>query len=169
MNNPSFPLTTTTGHRVMATPLPVPSASTAKAPKPKCSPPTAEDLCLKTFRACWYLDKDWLVSFVVSAQRAKADAPITWVEFVPKGHTHLVRSALKLVPVTKSLPLAKIKEVMFTFILKVLNAPGASPGFFNARKAAKPHTRSHKRKVGEKQPVDDMAVDALPPDPSPPP
>ena len=66
----------------MASPLPAPTASTAKAPKPKRSPPTAEELCLKTFRTCWYLDKDWLVSFIMSAQRAKADAPITWVEFV---------------------------------------------------------------------------------------
>ena len=88
---------------------------------------------------------------------------------MPKGHTHLVRSALKLVPVSKHLPLAKIKEVMFTFILETLNAPGSSLGFFNARKAAKPRKRTRKRKVGEKQPVDDMAVDALPPDPSPPP
>ena len=162
--HPSFSLTTTTGHRVMASPLPAPTSSPAKAPKPKCSPPTAEELCLKTFHACWYLDKDWLVSFVTSAQRAKANGPITWVEFVPKGHTHLVRSTLKLVPVTKSLPLAKIKEVMFTFILEALNAPGTSPGFFNARKAAKLRTRSCKCKVGEKQPVD-----ALPPDSSPPP
>jgi hypothetical protein len=109
------------------------------------------------------------VSFVASAQRAKADGSITWVEFVPKGHTHLVRSALKLVPVTKSLPLAKIKEVMFIFILEVLNAPSSSPGFFNARKAAKLRTRSGKRKSGEKQPADDMAIDAPLPDPSPPP
>ena len=153
----------------MSPTLPVPSASTAKAPKPKPSPPSAESLCLKTFRACWYLDKDWLVSFVASAQCARPDAPITWVEFMPKGHTHLVRSALKLVPISKHLPLAKIKEVMFTFILETLNAPGTSPGFFNARKAAKTRKRTRKRKVGEKQPVDDMAVDALPPDPSPPP
>ena len=152
----------------MASPLPVPSASTAKALKLKCSPPTAEELCLKTFRACWFLDKDWLVSFIASAQRAKPDAPITWVEFMPKGHTHLVRSALKLVPVSKHLPLAKIKEVMFTFILEVLNAPGSSPGFFNARKAAKPRTRSRKRKSGEKQPADEMAIDAPLSDPNPP-
>ena len=63
----------------------------APAPPAKCSPPSAEDLCLKTFRACWFLDKDWLVSFIASAQRLKPDAPITWVEFVPKGHTHLVQ------------------------------------------------------------------------------
>ena len=60
---------------------------------------------------------------------------------MPKGHTHLVRGALKVVPVSKHLPLAKIKEVMFSFILEVLNAPGTSPGFFNARKAAKLRTR----------------------------
>ena len=167
--HPSFSLTTTTGHRVMATPLPAPIPSTAKAPKPKPSPPSAEALCLKTFRACWYLDKDWLTSFVASAQRTKPDTPITWVEFMPKGHTHLVQSALKLVPVSKHLPLAKIKEVMFTFILEVLNAPGSSPGFFNAHKAAKLCTRSRKRKSGEKQPADDMAVDAPLSDPSPPP
>ena len=34
---------------------------------------------------------------------------------------------------------------------------------------AKPHTRSHKHKSGEKQPADVMAVDAPLPDPSPPP
>ena len=153
----------------MSPTLPVPSASTAEAPKPKPSPPSAESLCLKTFRACWYLDKDWLVSFVASAQRARPDAPITWVEFMPKGHTHLVRSALKLVPVSKHLPLAKIKEVMFTFILETLNAPGSSPGFFNARKAAKPRKRTRKRKSEEKQPVDGMAVDAPLTDASPPP
>ena len=144
-SRPSFTLTTTTGHRVMATPLPTPTAPTAEAPKPKCSPPTVEELCLRTFCACWYLDKDWLVSFVASAQHAKPDSPITWVEFMPKGHMHLVRSALKLVPATKNLPLTKIKEVMFTFVLETLNGPSSSPGFFNARKAAKPRKRVCKR------------------------
>ena len=75
----------------------------------------------------------------------------------------------EVVPVSKHLPLAKIKEVMFTFILEVLNAPGSLPGFFNARKATKPRTRSHKRNSGEKQPADDMAVDAPLSDLSPPP
>ena len=154
----------------MSPTLPVPSASsTAEAPKPKPSPPSAESLCLKTFRACWYLNKDWLVSFVASTQRVRPDAPITWVKFMPKGHTHLVRSALKLVPISKHLPLAKIKEVMFTFILETLNAPSTSPGFFNARKAAKPRKRTHKCKSGKKQPVDSMAVDTPLTDPNPPP
>ena len=164
---PSFTLTTTTGLRVMTSSLPTPSVPPAKAP-PQHSPPSAEDLCLRTFRSCWFLNRDWLISFVASAQRAKPDAPITWVEFMPKGHTHLVRSALKLVPVSKHLLLAKIKEVMFTFLLETLNTPGSSPGFFNAHKAAKPRTRTRKRKLEGKQSVA-MAVDAPPSNSSPPP
>ena len=79
-----------------------------------------------------------------------------------------MRSALKLVPVNKHLPLAKIKEVMFSFVLEVLNAHGSSPGFFNAHKAAKPHMRSHKHKSGEKQSADVMAIDAPLTNPNPP-
>ena len=105
----------------------------------------------------------------MSAQRVKPDTPITWVKFMPKGHTHLVRSALKLVPVSKHLPLTKIKEVMFSFLLETLNAPGSSPGFFNTRKAAKLCKRTRKRQSGEKQPIDNMAVDAPLTDPNPPP
>ena len=167
MSYPSFSFTTTTGLRVMSSTLPAPSLPPAKAP-PQRSPPSAEDLCLQTFRSCWFLDRDRLISFITSAQCVKPDAPITWVEFMPKGHTHLVRSALKLVPATKHLPLAKIKEVMFTFLLETLNAPGSSPGFFNARKAAKPRTRTRKHKSEGKQSVA-MAVDAPSSDSSPPP
>ena len=132
----------------------------APAPPAKRSPPSAEELCLRTFRACWFLDKDWLVSFIASAQCLKPDAPITWVEFVPKGHTHLVRCALKLVPPTRALPLAKIKACMFSFILEVLNGPGGSPGFFNARKAAKPRKRSPRKRKGKGEQSANMAVDA---------
>ena len=165
--HPSFPFTTTTGHRVMANPLPAPTAPSAEAPKPKRSPPSPEELCLRTFRSCWYLDKDWLVSFVASAQRAKPDSPITWVEFMPKGHTHLVRSALKLVPPTKNLPLAKVKEVIFTFVLETLNGPGSAPGFFNARKAAKPRKRVRKRPGKEAQSGNDAMAVSPPPPPAP--
>ena len=135
----------------------------AQAPKPARSPPSAEELCLKTFRSCWFINKDWLVSFIASAQRLKPDAPITWVEFVPKGHMHLVRCALKLIPPTRALPLTKVKECMFTFILEVLNGPGGSPGFFNTRKAAKHRKRTRKRKGNRVKSADTMAVDA--PDP----
>ena len=141
--------------------------ATPPAPAPlaaKCSSPSAEEICLKTFCACWFLDKDWLVSFIALAQRLKPDMPITWVEFVPKGYTHLVRCALKLIPPTHTLPLAKVKECMFSFILEVLNSPGSSPGFFAARKAGKPQKRTRTCKGKGSQPVDTMAVDT--PDPS---
>ena len=85
------------------------------------------------------------------------------MEFIPKGHTHLVQCALKLVPPTCALPIAKIKECMFTFILSVLNGPGSLSGFFTARKAGKPQKRTRTRKGKGNQPVDTMAVDA--PDP----
>ena len=120
------------------------------------------------FHSCWFLDRDWLISFITSAQHTKPNAPISWVKFMPKGHTHLVRSTLKLVPISKHLPLAKIKEVMFTFLLETLNTPSSSLGFFNAHKATKPCKRTHKCKSEGKQSVT-MAVDAPPPDLNPPP
>ena len=83
---------------------------------------------------------------------------ITWVEFMPQGHTHLVRSALKLVAPTKALPVAKIKEVMFKFILKILNKSAPRTDFFKARKAAKPRKRTRRRK-GKGGQSDGMAVD----------
>ena len=135
----------------------------APAPPAKCSPPSAEELCIHTFHACWFIDKDWLISFTVSAQHPKLDAPISWVEFVPKGHTHLVYCTLKLVPPTRALPVAKIKECMFLFLLEVLNGPGAAPGFFAACKVGKLWKRLHKHK-GKGDKSADMAVDS--PDPS---
>ena len=137
----------------------VPPVPSSQAEKPKRSPPSAEELCLRTFRSCWHLDKGWLVSFVVSAQRKTPTSPITWVGFMPQGHTHLVRSALKLVSPTKALPIAKIKEVMFAFVLEVLNESAPRADFFKARKAAKPRKRPHRCKGKGKQSVD-MAVDA---------
>ena len=101
--------------------------------------------------------------FIASAQCLKPDAPITWVEFVPKGHTHLVCCALKLIPPTCALLLAKVKECIFLFILEVLNGPSLSPGFFTARKVGKPWKRTCKRK-GKGEQSANMAVDA--PEPS---
>ena len=146
----------------------IPTVPSSQAPKPQCSPPTVEEQCLKTFRACWLIDKSWLISFVASALRVTPSSAISWVEFMPQGHTHLVRSTLKLVPPTKALPIAKIKEVMFQFILEVLNdsAPSAAE-FFKARKAKKPRARTRKHTVVGKQLVD-MAVDSPPANADPP-
>ena len=86
-------------------------------------------------------------------------SPITWVEFMPQGHTHLVHSALKLVSPTKALLIAKIKEVVFMFVLEVLNESAPHADFFKACKATKPRKRPLRRKGKGKQSVD-MAVDA---------
>ena len=153
----SFTSTTTIGSRVIASAPTVPSS--AAPSQPKRSPPSAEELCLKTFRSCWHLDKGWLISFIASAQRKTPTSPITWVEFMPQGHTHLVRSALKLVSPSKTLPVAKIKEVMFQFILEVLNESAPHADFFKARKAAKPWKRTCRCK-GKGDQSADMAVDA---------
>ena len=137
----------------------IPPTPFSQAPQTKRSPPSAEELCLWTFCSCWHLDKGWLISFVASAQHKMPTSPITWVEFMPQGHTHLVRSALKLVSPTKALPVAKIKEVMFAFVLEVLNESVPRANFFKARKAVKPRKRPHRHKGKGKQSVD-MAVDA---------
>ena len=137
----------------------IPPVLSSQAEQPKRSPPSAEELCIRTFHSCWHLDKGWLVSFVASAQRKTPTSPISWVEFMPQGHTHLVHSALKLVSPTKALPIAKIKEVMFAFVLEVLNEFAPRADFFKACKAAKPRKRPHRRKGKGKQSVD-MAVDA---------
>ena len=140
----------------------VPTVPSSQAPKPKHSPPTAEEQCLQTFRSCWLIDKSWLISFVVSAQHATPSSAISWVKFMPQGHTHLVWSALKLVPPTKALPITKIKEVMFQFILEVLNdSTPSAVEFFKAHKAKKPCARTCKCTVVGKQPVN-MAVDSPP-------
>ena len=153
----SFTSTTTIGSRVMASAPTVPSSVAPS--QPKHSPPSVEELCLKTFRSCWHLDKGWLISFIASAQCKTPTSPITWVEFMPQGHTHLVRSTLKLVSPSKTLPVAKIKEVMFQFILEVLNKSVPCADFFKAHKAAKPWKRTHRRK-GKGDQSTDMAVDA---------
>src|SRR5260221_14557807 len=59
---------------------------------------------LVLFRSCWFLLRDWLVSFIASAQQTDS-SPIDWVEFTPAGHSHLVHCALKLAP---SIPIAKV-------------------------------------------------------------
>ena len=82
---------------------------------------------------------------------------------MPQGHTRLVRSTIKLVPPTKALPIAKIKEVMFAFLLEVLNESAPCADFFKARKAVKPRKRTCRCK-GKGGQSADMAVDT--PEPS---
>ena len=81
---------------------------------------------LNLFRCYWFLSRDWLVSLVTTAQWTDG-LSIDWVEFLPMVHTHLVWYAIKLAP---SVPTAKVKQVMFAFLLKVLNGDGPALSFF---------------------------------------
>src|SRR5260221_6860553 len=108
---------------------------------------------LTLFRSHWFLSRDWLVLFIASAQQTDS-GPVDWVEFTPVGHSHLVRCALKLAP---SIPIAKVKRVMFVFILEVLNGDGPATAFFAPRCHQVPHAQwTCKPKESGAQPVEAM-------------
>jgi hypothetical protein len=103
-------------------PPPVAAPSKPKGgSKPKGSPlPLDVDLLVfdiqNIFRRRWFLSWANLLANVISAQKAE-DGNISWVEFTPQFHLHLVKCAVALVP----RPLIKVKKVMFVFILELLN------------------------------------------------
>src|SRR5487761_1837308 len=72
---------------------------------------------LNIFRRQWFLNRDHLISKVVSAQKDNR-GNVTWVDFNPLFHTSLVRRALTLLP--PLCPVAKGKRVMFVFLLEIL-------------------------------------------------
>ena len=124
---------------------------------------------LNLFRRHWFLLRDWLVSNIASAQRTDS-LSIDWVEFPPAAHTHLVRCAIKLAP---SIPTAKVKWVMFVYLLEVLNNDGPMSSFFAPRHVRTPHKRRTCKPRGSgDQPVGTMAIDApspvAPSQPNPP-
>ena len=97
------------------------------------------------------------MSNVASAQRTDGSS-INWVEFPPAAHTHLVWCAIKLAP---SVPAAKVKRVMFVYILEVLNGDSPESSFFTSRRVRAPcKRRTRKPKEGGDQPVGAMAIDA---------
>ena len=113
------------------------------------------------FRLRWFLNRDWLLSFVTSAQRSESGR-IEWVEFLPDGHVHLVRSAFKLVPPSPSVPAAKIKRCMFAFIIEFLNRERLYADFFAPSPPRKVRKRVRKpRDTGPQPPAGGQAVDAM--------
>ena len=113
------------------------------------------------FRLRWFLNRDWLLSFVASAQRSES-GHIEWVEFLPNGHVHLVRSAFKLVPPTPLVPAAKIKRCMFAFIIEFLNRERLYADFFAPSPPRKVRKRIRKpRDTGPQPPAGGQAVDAM--------
>ena len=113
------------------------------------------------FRLRWFLNRDWLLSFVASAQRSESGR-IEWVEFLPDGHVHLVCSAFKLVPPTPLVPAAKIKRCMFAFIIEFLNRERLFADFFAPSPPRKVRKRTRKpRDTGPQPPAGGQAVDAM--------
>jgi len=124
---------------------------------------------LNVFRHHWFLLRDWLVSIIATTQQTDSSS-IDWVKFLPAVYTYLVWCAIKLAP---SVPTAKVKRVMFVYLLKVLNGDSPMLSFFTPHHICMPHKqRSCKPREGGAQPVGTMAVDSPPPvamlEPNPP-
>ena len=77
---------------------------------------------LNIFHRRWFLSRANLLTNIISAQKAE-DGKISWVEFTPPFHSHLVKCAVALVP-HHACPVPLVKRVMFVFILELLNQEG---------------------------------------------
>jgi hypothetical protein len=91
---------------------------------------------LNTFQCHWFVSVDHLRAAVLSAQKAK-DGKKFWVKFTPQFHTHLVKCAVVLVPH----PLQKVKQMMFMYLLELLNGEGPQ-SFFNLSKGQRIATQA---------------------------
>src|ERR1700722_2115191 len=112
--------------------------------KLKRSPPEKVELSvfdiLNIFRRRWFLSRTDLLTHVISAQKAE-DGNISWVEFTPQYHSHLVKCAIALVPH----PVLTVKKVMFVYVLELLNGKGNS-AFFNLQLGGRKANNAQKEK-----------------------
>ncbi|KAI0277316.1 hypothetical protein BC826DRAFT_976641 [Russula brevipes] len=88
----------------------------------------------------WFLSRTNLLTNVISAQKDE-DGNISWVEFTPQYHSHLVKCAVALVPH----PVLKVKKVMFVYILELLNQEGHM-AFFELQKGSRKANNAQKEK-----------------------
>ena len=95
---------------------------------------------LNIFRRRWFLSRPHLLTQVISAQKAE-DGNISWAEFSPPYHSHLVKCAIALVPH----PVPKVKKVMFVYILELLNGDGHE-AFFDLKKGGRKANNAQKEK-----------------------
>ncbi|KAH9020355.1 hypothetical protein EDB85DRAFT_1896224 [Lactarius pseudohatsudake] len=102
---------------------------------------------LNIFRRQWFLSRAHLLTNVISAQKAE-DGKISWVEFSPPFHSHLVKCAVALVPH----PIHAVKRVMFVYILELLNGDG-NQAFFDLQKGGRKanNAQKEKRRLTQKQ------------------
>jgi 5-methylcytosine-specific restriction endonuclease McrA len=112
--------------------------------KLKRSPPGKVELSvfdiLNIFRRRWFLSRTDLLTHVISAQKAE-DGNISWVEFTPQYHSHLVKCAIALVPH----PVLTVKKVMFVFVLELLNGKG-NIAFFDLQLGGRKANNAQKEK-----------------------
>ncbi|KAH9030354.1 hypothetical protein EDB85DRAFT_1891651 [Lactarius pseudohatsudake] len=95
---------------------------------------------LNIFRRRWFLSRANLLANVISAQKAE-DGNLSWVEFSPPYHSHLVKCAVALVPH----PIKVVKKVMFVFVLELLNGVG-DLAFFELQKGGRKANNAQKEK-----------------------
>jgi hypothetical protein len=113
-------------------------------PKNKLSEPVELSIfdILNTFHRRWFLLRANLLTNVISAQKAE-DGNLSWVEFTPQFHSHLVKCAVVLVP--RLGLVSKVKWVMFVFILELLNGEDRM-AFFKLQKGGRKANNTQKEK-----------------------
>ena len=121
-----------------------PSQNLKRGSKPARDSPGGVELSvfdiLNIFRRRWFLSRTNLLTNVISAQKAE-DGNISWVEFAPPYHSHLVKCAVVLVPH----PVHVVKRVMFVYILELLNGEGHT-AFFDLQKGGHKANNAQKEK-----------------------
>ena len=95
---------------------------------------------LNIFHCRWFLSRANLLANAISAQKAE-DGNISWVEFTPQYHSHLVKHAVALVPH----PVLTVKKVMFVYILELLNRKG-NLAFFDLKVGGRKANNAQKEK-----------------------
>ena len=114
-----------------------PPSPTRKEVRPKKPTPVDDDLSVfnihNIFCHCWFLSRANLLANVIST-RKEEDRNISWVEFTPQYHSHLVKCAVALVPH----PVTKVEWVMFAFIWSCLMGKVTWPSSNSRRVATRP-------------------------------
>ena len=132
------------GNPLEASPMAIDPPPQTVGRKPKETTPEPVDLSvfdiLNIFHRRWFLSRANLLANVISAQKAE-DGKISWVEFTPQFHSHLVKCAVTLVP----RPVPRVKKVMFAFILELLNGEGHM-AFFELQKGGRKANNAQKEK-----------------------
>ena len=79
---------------------------------------------LNIFRARWFINREHLLSLILSATKGGDNNEVTWIDLLPQAHSHLLRQAKNLAPLSYPSPL--LKRVMFVFLLEIVNTPRPS-------------------------------------------